>query len=195
MRRARKIGLLGGSFNPAHEGHLHISRLALARLGLDQVWWLVSPQNPLKDKSEIKPFDERIETATLLAASDAGDSRIVVSEAERMLGTRYTVDTLQALKATYPHDRFVWLMGADILLELPKWNRWMRLFKLVPLAVFPRPGYTQSALASLAAKRFAAYRVNLRRAARLADLRPPAWVFMRGFEHPESASRIRKLGK
>ncbi len=186
--RRRRIGLLGGSFNPAHEGHLHISRLALDRLGLDELWWLVSPQNPLKSDVGMAPLVERLAGARTVAR----DSRIVVTDIERELGTRYTVDTVMALRARFPDSRFVWVAGADIMMEIHRWKDWRRLFRTVAIAVFARPTYSFKVLASIAARRFAAYRVADTRARRLVGRRLPAWVFLRTPVHPASATEIRK---
>lgn len=185
--RGRRIGLLGGSFNPAHAGHLHISRLALKQLGLDEVWWLVSPQNPLKPAAGMAPLDQRLAGARAVAA----DRRIRVSALEQRLGTRYTVDTLKKLKQRYGNARFVWLIGADNLQQLPKWKDWQGMFHLVPIAVFARDTYDSRALTGQAALRFARYRIPQRSAGRLAALRPPAWVFLVNRRHPASATRIR----
>ena len=116
----QRIGLLGGSFNPAHDGHVHISQCALKRLQLDQVWWLVTPQNPLKPSEGMAPFQERLETAR----SFVSDPRITVSDFEYRIGSRYTIDALDSLFRNYPGVRFVWLMGADNLLEAHRWHRW-----------------------------------------------------------------------
>jgi len=148
----RRIGLLGGSFNPAHGGHLHISRLALARLGLDEVWWLVSPQNPLKPSAGMASLAKRLRQAETVAAADP---RIRVSDIERRLGTAYTADTVLALRRRFPRARFVWLMGGDNLVQFPYWQRWQGIFRAVPIAVFARPGSSQRALAGMAAHRFA----------------------------------------
>jgi nicotinate-nucleotide adenylyltransferase len=182
-----RVGLLGGSFNPAHAGHLHISRQALERLKLDQVWWLVSPQNPLKPEAGMAPLDERLAGA----AQAAVDPRIRVGAIERELGTRYTADTLIALKARFPGLRFVWLMGADILVQLPRWKRWRDVFRAVPIAVFARPSYSLRARFGCAAWHFAAARQLASRAPDLAAMTPPAWVFLRIPLHAASASRIR----
>jgi nicotinate-nucleotide adenylyltransferase len=183
----KRIGLLGGSFNPAHSGHLHISRLALERLRLDELWWLVSPQNPLKPEAGMAPLAERLETARAVAAGEA----IQVTDMERELGTRYTVDTLRALRKRFPDARFVWLMGADILQQIPRWKDWRAIFRTVPIAVFPRPTYSFKALSGRAARRFAGARVRASRAGALAAMRPPAWVFLRTPPIAISARRIR----
>jgi nicotinate-nucleotide adenylyltransferase len=180
----RVVGLLGGSFNPAHEGHRHLSLEALKRLGLDEVWWLVSPQNPLKSERGMAGLERRLEHARRVT----GHPRIRVTDLERRLGTRYTVDTLRELRRRMPGTRFVWLMGADILAQLPRWKNWPELFRLAPLAVFDRPGHARGALAAKAARRFARWRKDPR-ALRRAE--PPAWAFVRMRPHPASATAIR----
>jgi nicotinate-nucleotide adenylyltransferase len=186
----RRIGLLGGSFNPAHAGHLHISREALRRLGLDEVWWVVSPQNPLKGHDDMAALERRLAGAR--AAAD--DPRLRVEAPEVALGTRYTVDTVAALRRCYPMARFVWLMGADILPQLPRWKNWQRLFRQVPIAVFDRPGDRFRALAGPAARRFADARLftDLQR---LPALPPPAWCFIRCPLDTHSATAIRAARK
>ncbi len=186
----RRIGLLGGSFNPAHEGHLHISHVALDTLGLDALWWLVSPQNPLKPVAGMAPFEARLTAARALA----DDPRILVSDMERQLHTRYTADTLAALIERYPHAAFVWIMGADNLAQIEKWRDWTAIFAALPIAVFDRPTYSDTALACPAAERFAASRIDASRARELAGLTPPAWVFVRGKLNSASATRIREAG-
>ncbi len=182
-----RIGLLGGSFNPAHAGHLHVSRWALELLDLDRVWWLVTPQNPLKPAAGMAPFTERRGGAEKAAA----DPRITVTGLERDLGTKYTVDTLRALWKMYPNARFVWLMGADSLLEAHLWKSWRDFFRLVPIAVFNRQPYSSRALGAVAAKRFARARVPAVRCRFLSRMTPPAWVFLPIPPHPASATRIR----
>jgi len=183
-----RIGLLGGSFNPAHEGHMHISAHALSRLRLDQVWWLVSPQNPLKDTADMAPLEQRLESAR----AQAGDPRIHITDLERDFGTRYTVDTLKALKRRFPGYKFVWLMGADNLSQISRWRSWRTIFRRVPIAVFARPSYSLRALSGRAARHFAAYRIRESRAGALAGLKPPAWVFLHIKPHAASATRIRE---
>jgi nicotinate (nicotinamide) nucleotide adenylyltransferase/ribosome silencing factor RsfS/YbeB/iojap len=187
--RHRRIGLLGGSFNPAHGGHLHISRLALKRLDLDEVWWLVSPQNPLKPVAGMAAFEARLEQARSVAAAHP---RIVVSDIESRLGSSYyTVDTLRALRSRFPSLRFVWLMGADNLVQIPRWQRWAEIFRTMPIAVFDRPSYSLKALSGIAAQRFAKRRVRENAARRLAEMSLPAWVFFHGRLDAWSATRIR----
>lgn len=126
-----RVGLLGGSFNPAHDGHRYISRLALKLLGLDEVWWLVSPQNPLKPAAGMASLGDRLARAQAVA----DHPRIRVTDLERLLGTRYTADTLAALHRCFPRTRFVWLMGADNLLQVPRWQRWTEIFETTPVAL------------------------------------------------------------
>lgn len=186
-RRGRKIGLLGGSFNPAHEGHRAISLEALKRLGLDEVWWLVSPQNPLKPEAGMAPFAERLEEARAVARHP----RIRVTDIEARMGTRYTADTLKRLKTRFPRARFVWLMGADNLLQISDWKDWTRIFHAVPVAVFARPTYCLKALAAKAARRFAGNRLRESASRTLAGREPPAWVFVHNRPYPVSATEIR----
>ena len=188
----RKVGLLGGSFNPAHDGHVHISHMALARLDLDELWWLVSPQNPLKTGSEMAALSSRLYTARAVAATEP---RIRVTDIEQKLETRYTVDTLAALQAKFPDVAFVWIIGADNLRQMPKWKGWREIFRRVPIAVFPRAPYSLRALGGRAAKRFERARVPAIHASRIARMKPPAWVFLRAPLHGQSATRIRGLKK
>lgn len=185
----RKVGLLGGSFNPAHEGHLYISRQALDRLGLDEVWWMVSPQNPLKSETGMAPLIERMVRAK---AATKDDARIVVTDVETKLNTRYTVDTLVALQAKFPDLAFVWIIGADNLRQMPRWKGWREIFRRVPIAVFPRAPYSLRALNGRAARRFDTARIPTTKASQLAEMPPPAWVFLRVPQHGQSATRIRK---
>ncbi|MDP6517667.1 MAG: nicotinate-nucleotide adenylyltransferase [Alphaproteobacteria bacterium] len=189
-RRRPRIGLLGGSFNPAHDGHVHISLIALSRLRLDRVWWLVSPQNPLKSETGMASLAERLARARQLAT----DRRLVASDLERTLHTRYTVDTVAILRRRLPRARFVWIMGADNLAQITRWRRWPELFETVSIAIFDRPTYSRSAMASIAARSFRRQRVPARMYAKLADLEPPAWAYIRAAPHPESATRLRQLG-
>ncbi len=187
--RHRRIGLLGGSFNPAHRGHLHLSLTALQRLNLDEVWWLVSPQNPLKPVAGMAPFPVRLDQARQIAA---GYKRIRVTDLENRLGrSRYSVDTLKALRRRLPRLRFVWLMGGDNLVQIRHWERWAEIFRTVPIAVFDRPSYSAKALAGLAAIRFARERLSSIAARRLAETKPPAWAFFHTQLDPTSATLIR----
>lgn len=187
MRPGRRIGLLGGSFNPAHEGHRAISLEALRRLDLDEVWWMISPQNPLKPQAGMAELAERLEYARRVARHP----RIRVTDIECRLRTRYTADTLPALKRRFPNLRFVWLMGADNLVQIPHWDRWPQIFNTVPVAVFDRPSYSIRALSGPAAHRFQAARRSERAGRSLADQAAPAWVFFHIRRHPASATAIR----
>lgn len=183
-----KIGLLGGSFNPAHEGHRALSLAARDALGLDAVWWLVSPGNPLKDPKEYAPYEARLAKARIVAA----DPSIVISDFERRKNLRYTVDTLETLTALWPEMRFVWLMGADSLETLHHWKDWRRIFALVPLAIFNRPGHEHAAEDSPAAREFAAFRREGASARALAEAEPPAWAFFDKPAIPLSSTQLRR---
>ncbi len=185
--RAARIGLLGGSFNPAHGGHLAVSLEALKRLGLDRVIWLVSPQNPLKPVAGMAPLAARVAAARRLARHP----RLAVSTVEARLGTRHTAALLARLTGRYPAARFVWLMGADNLATIHRWRDWRQIFALAPVAVFDRPGYARTALNGPAAQRFARARLGAGQLASLADHRPPAWGFIRMRLDPTSATAIR----
>jgi len=183
----RRIGLLGGSFNPAHEGHLEISLLAISLLKLDEVWWLVTPQNPLKSEDGMTPLAERFRSAQQVAT----DHPIQVTDIEAELDTTFTAETLTALTYRYPETQFVWLMGADNLCQIHRWRDWSRIFHTVPVAVFARPTYSLRAEKSKAAQRFAKYRVKPYRAGSLAIRRTPAWVLFKRPLNPVSATKIR----
>ena len=180
-----KVGLLGGSFNPAHSGHRHISLLALKQLQLDQVWWLVSPQNPLKSRSGMLPFRERQASAQFIAHHP----RIRVSDIEKRMGTFYTIDTLKFLNRRWPNYRFVWLMGADNLLQLPRWRRWRDIVRTVPIAIFNRDRVGFRALAGAAATVFSKNREQ--RSVHLPLTHAPAWCFLFSRQHSASSTRIR----
>ena len=182
-----KIGLLGGSFNPAHEGHLEISLEALRRLGLDEVWWLVSPQNPLKPAKGMAKLAARLAEAETLARHP----RIRVTALESALGTRYTADSVSALTRRFPRVRFVWLMGADNLVQLASWHQWPHILNTVVIAVFNRPSYHLRANAALAARHFARFRIRESMAKRLAALEPPAWTFIHNRLNAQSATELR----
>jgi len=182
-----KIGLLGGSFNPAHEGHLHVSELALKQLGLDYVWWLVAPQNPLKPVCGMAPLPQRLAYA---AEKFEHNPRIVVVDLERTIGTRYTIDTLRALKRRFPQVHFVWLMGSDNLESFRRWRRWPDIVRSVPIAIVMRLGTSIAPLHSKALQRFAHARVTDLRKLPLAH--PPAIAILDGCRRcPQSASAIR----
>ncbi len=189
-----KVGLLGGSFNPAHEGHLHLTRMAIRSLGLDRVWWLVSPQNPLKPASGMASLASRLVSARTLVAK-SGERRIAVTDIETRLGTRYTVDTLAALKARHPDIRFVWLMGADNMVQLPRWRHWRKLVGEAPIAVYPRHGFSLRARLSPAAAILKPVTLDASDAQLLPVIEAPALVFLEGREHPASATAIRTAAK
>ena len=174
-----RIGLLGGSFNPAHSGHLYVSETALRRLKLDSVWWLVSPGNPLKDEAGMAPFAARLEGARAMAEHHP---RVHVSGLEGRLGTRYTIDTITALERRFPEIQFVWLMGSDNLAQFSRWRRWQELARKIPIAVVQRPGSILASLNAPLIRRFGATR---------ALSRPPAVMILDGARNHESATRLR----
>lgn len=184
-----KIGLLGGSFDPAHEGHAHITREALKRFGLDQVWWLVTPGNPLKTRGPA-PLDERMEQAR--AVMD--HPKVRVTDLEARLGTRYTFATIAELMTIYPGVRFVWLMGADNFATFHLWESWQEIMRLVPVAVMARPGQRISARMSRAGRVFDTARLKGREARRIAGTAPPAWVFVNVPMSSISSTAIRQRG-
>lgn len=179
------IGLLGGSFDPPHFGHLQISLQALKRLGLTRIWWLVSPQNPLKTRSDT--IDSRLKSARIIAAHP----RIDVLDLETRLGTHFTSDTLAALHGHYPGVRFVWLMGADNRVQIREWHNWTDIFDTTPVAVFDRPGHGLKAMGSLAAQRYGKFRYDESDAAGLAHAQTPAWSFVRGLQLDVSSTALR----
>jgi nicotinate-nucleotide adenylyltransferase len=182
-----RIGLLGGSFNPAHDGHRHVALLAKRRLRLDQVWLLVSPGNPLKASSGMAALPQRLASAARIADG----RRIVATGIEAALGTRYTVATLAALRRHFPRARFVWLMGADNLEQLPAWNRWTEIARSCVFAVLPRPSYNHRALAGQAARRLRGARRAAHIGPALAGVAAPGWVFLPAPQHAASATAIR----
>lgn len=188
--RRMRIGILGGSFNPAHAGHLHFARTALRRLRLHQVWLLVSPGNPLKDASTLAALPLRLASAACIADG----RRIVATDIERHLHTRYTLDTLRALRIRFPRARFVWLMGADNFVQFPRWRGWRGIARETPFAILPRPSYNRAALAGQAARRFGHARHTAAGASALPFAKPPAWAFLGGREDASSATALRSHG-
>ncbi len=181
------IVLYGGSFDPPHHAHLANSLIALKSLAADQVWWLVSPQNPLKARAPAS-LDSRIRTARAMARHP----RIFVTGLEQQLGTCYTAGTIAQLREWRPGLRFIWLMGADNLMQIHRWKDWHRIFETVPVAVLDRPGFGLRALASPAARRYRHARICESESRRIGRIRPPAWVFIHRPLLPHASSDIRK---
>jgi nicotinate-nucleotide adenylyltransferase len=184
-----RIGLFGGSFNPAHAGHRMASLTALRRLQLDRVWWLVTPGNPLKDNHALPPLRQRIATAR----ARAGHGRIRVTGIEARLRTRYTADTLRALKRRCPGVRFVWIMGSDNLASFHRWNEWRTIARMMPIAVIDRPGSTHRAVASPAANWLARWRLPENQGAALPLHSAPAWIFLHGRRSDLSSTSLREM--
>ena len=183
-----RIGLLGGSFNPAHGGHRRISLFAKAALGLDEVWWLVSPGNPLKPAAGMAPLDARFASAR----RQSRRAPIRVTAVERELGTRFTVDTVRGLQRRWPKRRFVWLMGADNLGEFHRWRDWRAIARAMPIAVIARPGYDAGAIASPAMAWLGRYRRSAASFRNRAEWSTPALVFLRFDPDKRSATALRK---
>lgn len=185
--RGMVIGLLGGSFDPAHEGHVHITREALKRMGLDQVWWLVTPANPLKPRQPA-PMADRLARARKLMRHP----RVKITALEARLGTQATADTVDRLQAIYPGVTFVWLMGADNLVQFHHWGRWRDILRSVAVGVLARPGSGVAARLSVAARAFRVHRVS--RGETLQGRRPPVWAFVNLPMHEASSTEIRARG-
>jgi nicotinate-nucleotide adenylyltransferase len=183
-----RVGLYGGSFNPAHEGHAHVAETARRRLKLDKVIWLVSPQNPLKSTHETASLAERMAGARALAQG----RDMIVSDAETKLGSQYTIDTVRALKARFPRVHFVWNLGADSLASFHRWRGWTQLMREVPIAVVSRPWISLKSRFSPAALRFRRFRKTSAEAMGLPTATPPAWVFLRGRFNFQSSTALRE---
>jgi len=186
----KRVGLLGGSFNPAHEGHLQLSLAAIEALELDELWWLVSPGNPLKAGApDMAPYDARLQSAVEKSAG----TPIRASDFERAAGTRYTIDTLKALMREYPGDRFIWLMGADTVAEFHRWKDWRDIAQLVPIAVLPRPGYDDDAHAARAMGWLSGFVRPAGQAKCWTQWSPPALLFLDLPTNAASATALRAL--
>jgi nicotinate-nucleotide adenylyltransferase len=183
-----RVGLFGGSFNPAHEGHAHVAETARRRLKLDRVVWLVSPQNPLKAGRETAGLSQRMAGARAWARGPG----MIVSDLEARLGSAYTIDTIRWLKARFPGVRFVWIMGADSLASFHRWKGWTQIMREVPVAVVSRPWISLRSRYAPAARRFAAARRPSSQAALLPTMRPPAWVFLLGPLNFQSSTALRE---
>jgi nicotinate-nucleotide adenylyltransferase len=186
----KRIGLLGGSFNPAHRGHRRISLAALRALGLDEVWWLVSPGNPLKKAAkDMAPFEARLASAKRMARR----APIRVSDFETRAGTRFTIDTLRELQRRYPHNRFIWLMGADTVAQFHQWKQWRRIAQRVPIAVIARPGYDGAARAARAMGWLRRFVRPSSQGRKWTDWSVPAILLLRLPPDPSSATGLRAL--
>jgi nicotinate-nucleotide adenylyltransferase len=182
-----KVGLFGGSFNPGHDGHAHVAETALRRLDLDRVIWLVSPQNPLKDRRQTAPLEARMASARTVARPP----HMVVSDFETRVGTSWTVDTLRVLKRRHPGVRFVWLMGSDNLETFHRWRGWTDIMRMMPVAVVSRPGSLLESRSAPAARRFAGQRVSSSEARMLPLMAAPAWTYLTAPLNPSSSTALR----
>ena len=182
-----RVGLFGGSFNPAHEGHLLVAETALRRLELDRIWWMVSPGNPLKDHRNLRPLAERVEQSRELVE----DPRILVTAFEAAHHIRYSADTVRLVTRRCPRARFVWVMGADSLAGFHRWQDWRAIASALPIAVVDRPGSTLALLSASAARSLSRFRTSEAECARLAFQPPPAWVFLHGPRSRLSSTMLR----
>lgn len=187
VEKGMQVGLFGGSFNPPHAGHALVAEIALRALKLDQLWWIVTPGNPLKAGKPIAPLAERLKKSEAFAE----DPRIKVTAFEASFNVRYTADTLALVQARNSGVDFVWVMGADNLAQFHRWQRWREIATTMPIAVIDRPGSTLALISSMMAKTFDYARVNERDAARLARLRAPAWTFIHGPRSSLSSTALR----
>ncbi|RLQ88944.1 nicotinate-nucleotide adenylyltransferase [Notoacmeibacter ruber] len=186
--RGLAVGLFGGSFNPAHEGHVLVAETALRRLKLDRLWWMVTPGNPLKNRNELAPLAERIAQSETLAR----DPRIDVTAFEAVIGAGFTADTLAHIRRRNPAVHFVWIMGADSLAGFHRWQRWREIAETYPIAIIDRPGSTLAFLSSRMAKTFDHARIDENDAALLPRISPPAWTFIHGPRSSLSSTEIRQ---
>lgn len=187
VERGQRVGLFGGSFNPPHEGHVHVCEQAVRRLKLDQIWWLVTPGNPLKDTGALKPLADRIAACEMLTP----DPRMKVTACEMAWPTRYTADTLRQITHRNPAVDFVWVMGADNLGQFHRWDRWRDIANTMPFAVVDRPGSTMALHSAMAAQALCRYRVDENDAARLPTMAAPAWTFLHGPRNSLSSTQLR----
>ncbi len=189
--KGMQVGLFGGSFNPPHAGHALVAEIALRRLALDQLWWMVTPGNPLKSARELAPLAERLRLSELIAE----DPRIKVTAFEASYSVRFTADTLALVKKRNPGVDFVWIMGADNLSDFHRWQRWRKIATTFPIAVIDRPGSTLSFLSSVLAKTFDHARIDEADAPRLAHMKAPAWTFIHGPRSSLSSTALREKAK
>ncbi len=189
--KGMQVGLFGGSFNPPHAGHSLVAEIASRRLALDQLWWIVTPGNPLKSTRELAPLKQRLALSEALMRNP----RVKITAFEAAHNVRYTADTLALIKARNPGVDFVWIMGADNLRDFHRWQRWRRIFTTFPIAVIDRPGATLSFLSSPVVKTFDYARIDERDAPRLARMQAPAWTFVHGPRSSLSSSAIRKAAR
>ncbi len=187
-RRNMKIGLLGGSFNPAHKGHLYISKIALKQLNLNEIWWIITPQNPLKSSSTYITYNKRIKLAENLIKG----TKIRINPIEKNHINHYTANTLNIITKQYSAAKFIWLMGADNLTQLNKWYRWKYIFNIMPIAVFDREYYSYSIFNSIAGKHYFSRLHKTKSSASIFNKNPPSWTFLHIKKNSLSSSKIRK---
>ncbi|UXN04818.1 nicotinate-nucleotide adenylyltransferase [Bartonella sp. HY406] len=182
------IGLYGGSFNPPHKGHVLVADIAITRLRLDKLWWMVTPGNPLKSQKELRPLSERIGLSEGLIS----DPHIKITAFEQAIETRFSADTINHILQRNVGVHFVWIMGADSLKNFHLWQHWQDIARKIPIAIIDRPGATIAALSSVTARRFAQNRIDERLASGLALMKPPAWTFIHGPRSSLSSTQLRQ---
>ena len=182
-----RIGLFGGSFNPPHAGHRLVSQQVMKRLQLDAVWWIVSPGNPLKNNNNLPPVEDRVRAARQRIEVPG----VHVTAFEALHGFRYSYDSLRYLKSRLPERKLVWIMGSDNLVNFHHWEQWRAISRLMPIAVYVRPGSSRNAPASTAAQALSRFRLDEQDAMLLPDCKAPAWVFLHGLISGLSSSAIR----
>ncbi len=190
-RKNMRIGLLGGSFNPAHKGHIYISNTAIKFFNLNEVWWIISPQNPLKSDQIIPSLKERIDYSRKITVGN----RIRVQSLEERFHTKYTYHTIKKILQCYPGSKFLWLMGADNLAQINLWHSWSKIFNLIPIAVFNREGYSKAVMNSVAAYFYKNNLYNKQNISKILSQKTPVWTFLRIRKHPSSSTKIRKNNK
>ena len=191
VEKGMQVGLFGGSFNPPHAGHVLVAEIALRRLALDQLWWMVTPGNPLKSTRELASLEERIARSEAITRNP----RIKVTAFEAAHRLRFSADTIDLVKSRNPGVDFVWIMGADSLRDFHRWERWRHIAKSIPIAVIDRPGATLAFLSSVMAKAFDHARMDEADAGRLARTRPPAWTFIHGPRSSLSSTALRAAAR
>jgi len=187
-KRNMKIGLLGGSFNPAHKGHLYISKIALRQLNLNEIWWIITPQNPLKSSTTYITYNKRIKLAENLIKGN----KIRINPVENNQNNYYTANTLNIIAKKYSAAKFIWLMGADNLTQLNKWYRWKYIFNIMPIAVFDRENYSYSTFNSISGKRYFSKLYRTKSSESIFKKKLPSWTFLHIKKNPLSSSKIRK---
>ena len=188
-QQSKKVGLLGGSFNPAHEGHLYISNKAIELLGLDEVWWIISPQNPLKSTTDMASFERRFASCLKVIGEH---KQIIASDLEQQLKSVYTAESIEKIQKLYPYHHFVWLMGADNMMQFPRWKNWQHIIEMIPIAIFARN--QNKPVESQFVIEYNDYQLPPTQARQMVLKKAPVWTFLNIQEHPQSSTALRQAG-